>query len=267
MTFAQVDEWMIAKGRAEPAKPVVAIPSLRELNGRWAISRKSIAVTGSIIVHLLLLWFFVNRLVGEAPAHRVAGEGSSLAVFNLANANDDAKESASKSESAPAKQTKSEVASVPPPPMEWKLSTISVASVPSTSTGSTASNMSAGSTPSGGGGYDPYAGATPLPLIPSPTAGLASGADPAAGPGSDPIIIDQDTLRMIRTIARQYARPATRVQLILTIGREGALRNLKISGTRSEAEVERRISDFLRDRHLIEIKASLPNPEVRTLEL
>jgi len=264
MTFAQIEEWVIEDRPVKVAKPLILLSALSDRNREWSVSRKGFAVAGSIIVHLLLLYFFVNKLTGAAPAHQLAGAGGpSLSVFNLSSSSDDLTETKSEKAASAPKRDEAIQKPVPVVPAEWKVSTISVSSTASATTGQSISTGTSTSSPAGGG-YDPYAGASPMPLIPDANTDIPPG-NPTASNSADPITIDQDILGKIRSMVRQFARPGNPVRLTLTVAGDGAIIDLKLSGAPSQAE--NRVKTYLRSRSLVTIAGPLTGNQVRTIDL
>jgi len=265
MTFAQVEEWVIEDRCVKDAKPMVLLSALNDRDREWSVSRKGFAVTGSIIVHLLLLYFFVNKLTGAAPARQLAGAGGpSLSVFNLSSSSDDRTEMKSEKAASAPKRDEAIQKPVPVVPAEWKLSTISVSSAASATTGQSISTGTSTSTPAGGG-YDPYAGASPMPLTPVVANTFVNTGSSSASSSADPITIDQDVLAKVRAIARRHSRPSDVIKLILSFGADGTLSNLKIIGVSPDTEAQ--IKDYVGRHKLIDNSAASPGAQERTLTL
>jgi len=265
MTFAQIEEWVVENRPVRATKPLVLLSALSDRNREWSVSRKGFAGAGSIIVHLLLLYFFVNKLTGGAPAHPLAGAGGpSLSVFNLSSASDDRAETKSEKAASAPKRDEAIQKPVPVVPAEWKLSTISAPSAASATTGQSISTGTSTSTPAGGG-YDPYAGASPMPLIPVVANTGISAGNPTSSISADPITIDQDVLRKIRSMVRQFARPGNPVRMTLTIAKDGAIIDLKLSGAPLQAENQ--VKAYLRSQRLVSISSPLDTTQVRTVDL
>jgi len=244
---------------------MVLLSALNDRNREWSVSRKGFAVAGSIIVHLLLLYFFVNKLTGGTPAHQLAGAGgSSLSVFNLSSASDDRTETKSEKAASAPKRDEAIQKPVPVVPAEWKLSTISLPSAASATSGQSISTGTATATPAGGG-YDPYAGASPMPLTPVVANTDIPAGNPTASSSADPITIDQDVLGKIRSIVRQFTRSASSVRLTLTIAKDGAIMDLKLSGVPSQAE--KQVKTYLRSQTLVRISSPLASTQVRIMDL
>jgi len=264
MTFAQIEEWVIEDRPVKAAKPMILLSALSDRNLEWSVSRKGFAIAGSIIVHLLLLYFFVNKLTGAAPAHQLGGaDRPSLSVFNLSGASDDRTETKSEKAASAPKRDEAVQKPVAVVPAEWKLSTISVPSAASATPGQSISTGTSTSTPAGGG-YDPYAGASPMPLIPVTNTDIPPG-NPTASSRADPITIDQDILGKIRSMVRQFTRPGNPVRLTLTVAKDGAIIDLKLSG--APWQVENRVKNYLRSRSLVTIASPLTSNQVRIIDL
>jgi len=265
MTFAQVEGWLIEDRPVKAAKPMILLSALSDRYREWSVSRKGFAVAGSIIVHLLLLYFFVNKLTGAAPAHQLAGAGGpSLSVFNLSGASDDRTETKSEKAASAPKRDEAIQKPVPVVPAEWKLSTISVPPAASVTTGQSISTGTSTSTPAGGG-YDPYAGASPMPLTPVAANTVVNNGSPTTSSSADPIRIDQDVLGKIRSMVHQFTRPGNPVRLTLTVAKDGAIIDLKLWG--APLQVENRVKNYLRSRSLVTIASPLTSNQVRIIDL
>ncbi len=267
MSFVQTDEWYTSD--TVPAARTSSRPRETRTPARSQF-RKSFAAGGSLLVHLLLLYLFVNKLLGAQDDIRSPGSnGPSLLVFDMADPSESSKPKPKQTAAAPVEAVQ---AVTPPPPPEWKMtrlpqiSTISLSPVASTPG---LPSSSAGGEPSAGGGgdYDPYAGAAPMRLVPP----IAS-ADPAlakpAGNGASPaesLNIDENLIEKIKSLIRNKIKGSARPTMTITVGTDGRLIDVEFSGL--EPSLADQVRDYLAHVRLLKPNRRIAQPEVRVIVL
>lgn len=230
---------------------------------------KGFAAGGSLLIHLLLLYLFVNKLIGADDIIRSPGSnGPSLVVFDLADPSDSPKAKPEQTVAAPIETPQPPAPSLP---AEWKMTRLPP--MPANSSSSAASTPAppsppAGGAPSAGGGdYDPYAGAAPLRLVPS-----VAGTNPAlakpgetAAPPAGSLTIDADLIEKIKSLIRRKIKGSAPVTMTVTVGTDGTLLDVQFSGL--DRNMAEQVWNYLTHVRFLKTNGRLIQPETRTIAL
>jgi hypothetical protein len=239
MAFVQTAEWQLAD---RPRRAVLAMPRVPTHRSVPLALRHVLAILGSALVHFLLLYFFLSKLLGSGEADHAGARSESLLLFDLSDAKASEPERAKPAADQKKEQAREQVSTPRPvPPQEWKIvplpkgvATRTIAAPPP-ATASSAMSMTgaaSGSAAAGGGGnYDPYAGAAPQRLMPQYGLGSQSTSGAALPPpmsGGDPLELDQDILNRLRSLAKQDG--GNDLLLTVEIDVDGRVTKVSLSG-------------------------------------
>lgn len=226
MAFVQLQTWDARLAGASPAMAAEAPPADARPEQR-RFRRRCAAAIISVLVHLLLLRLFTAGLppgLGGLPD--AGAESGAVTLLDLSPPSSEQKPKPERSlvppvPSPPAMVDSSADVALPPP--EWSVSRIEAVAPPRTapaaSNESTTASAGAGQPGNRSSGFDPYAGAAPLPRD---TAG-----------------IDTAALEAIRgRVSRFYPEAQGTVELVVRIAGTGSIVEARISGGTAPAEVK-----------------------------
>lgn len=207
-----------------------------------------------MIVHVLILWYFMTQIVARDDRPEIDGARGELSLFDLGGASREITEHAKKSV-----ETEKPQAAVPSPvettaannlpPPEWTV--VRVRTKPETATptappperaprdrngkeaampgraGGQGGNGASG--PAGDGTYDPFAGAAPLWRESPQGRGAGGSSDPASNTESG-MALDRETLKALLRIAgprfKWFARP---YEFIVQVSASGTVLEMRLS--------------------------------------
>jgi len=268
MSFVQTAEWSVESRRTQ-------LPRLSETKVVLPLIgspvRKGFAAVGSILIHVLLLYLFVTKLLsGADTVHALGSNEESLKLFDISDVKE-APKAQKEPSAAPSKPEASDT--TPPVPIEWKVARIAKTLAVSSASPATAivqpGSSGTGSSPSAGGGgdYDPYAGAAPLRMYTSNVNGVGSTPSLPQKPTqpSGTIIFDERILERIRLEARRTIGGRLPVTMTITIGLDGQLKDTQFSGMTAEAA--RRMNEYLKRRRFFTVVGALSQPQTHTIML
>lgn len=279
MAFIQTAEWQIAE---RASRLPLAVPDVRQHSAVQQALRQLLAVVGSALVHILLFYFFLNKMLGSGgDLARPGSKGESLLLFNLSDAKaDEPKQSEPTKEQA--RETKATTSNVAPPqPHEWTVvplpkgvvtRALTTSSAPPNS--STAANppqpaSSASGALGGGGNYDPYAGAAPQRLASQFQPGLPPpselNASPTPIPNQDPLELDETVLNKLRQLVDRSGTNEKGVLLTVKIAPDGGLKGIKLAG--GSRSLQSLVRALLKSEPLYRVVAPLTKMQIRQIEL
>jgi len=276
MAFVQTAEWELAD---RPRRTALALPRVPTHGSVPLVLRHLLAILGSALIHLLLLYFFLSKMLGSGgEADHAGAKSESLLLFDLSDAKASEPERAKPVADQKQEQAREQV-STPQPvlPQEWKIVPLPkgvatrmiaaprLAMASSTSNTSGSPSGSAG-TPGGGGNYDPYAGAAPQRLMPQYGLGSqsTSGATlPPPMPSNDPLELNQDILNRLRSLAKQDG--SNDLLLTVEIDVEGNVKKITLKG--GSQALLKSVRKLLGKSPLYRVTARLTKVEIRQITL
>jgi len=223
MAFHKVESWTIdARGRVD-VRPRLAFTSIMDKIVRCISAtpaRRLEAFVGTVAVHLALLLFLLFKLsdVGPGPGK---GSAETLTFVDIGHAESaEQRAAADQAQAQPvAKQASKVDGSTAAVPVEWSVSKIRapvLIAAPAVTSPQPAASSSAQGSAAGGGGYDPYAGASPRWLPPSPGSAGSMQRAAAAAPTMSASEIRPDLLRALRDLCER-ANIAVPARMMLTL--------------------------------------------------
>lgn len=264
MAFALAQTWNVAAPSPGGA-PTRGLLGLAPSAERERYFRRAVAISFSILVHLLLLWILINKLAGGAVGEgegQGAGSGTtmSFALSDPASAAASARgepEQVAKPrvEQAPVSDVDATAATDLPVP-EWTVSRLPPAPSPkpAAASGSGVAGASTGAGASGAGAgrggtenYDPYAGAAPLRRDPS-GAGATSTGDRSLGarvlgffglgqPATVGLTLDENALEAIRrNVERGLPGRSGTAEIVVRVSPTGMVLEASARGGSAPAE-------------------------------
>lgn len=276
MAFVQTSEWEVSR-RLPKAASIATTASW--LGAAQRIVRHFLAVVGSILIHILLLYFFLSKMLGSGGEADDPGvKNENLLLFNLSDgkANEAEKSEPFKEQANQPKATSSSNPS-PAPVQEWKMApmpkSVAASSKPiqtsaeATSAASTSqSALSAVGSTGGGGNYDPYAGAAPQRLMPfQQPASSPPNPSAVAVSARDPLELNQEILGILRKLAKSRGDHGASLILTIEVAPNGNQRNIKLDG--GPPGLLASIRGVLKKRPLYRIRTPLTKMEVRQVPL
>jgi len=236
------------------------LPLLSSVQIQLAL-RRSVATIGSVLIHLLLLYFLANKLLGSGDGSHSGLQGEKTLVFNL---NQEAADPGSKARADP--KDKSQATPPTPavqPPLEWKVTRLphevsqAVATAEAHNFQATPATKAAGN--AGGGNYDPYAGAAPEKLGMN-LANLSLKSLQRTGQ----VILDADKLQKLKALIAK-SRQSHTIQLTISIAKDG--RNELLAAEGCDIGLKNTIAHFIKTYGLFSATAELEKIELRTASL
>jgi len=239
MSFVKIESWEALPVRAASlgARSLVEKFDRRLLRG--------VTIFLSAVVHAALIWLLINRPMSDVMPKRVE---SVLKLINLTSLDGAAaKISVQAPAAAPSKPTTIETTKMTDPPPEWSMTRIRVAQpaiqAPAASPSlfaygaSASANMGQGNGAGREAGYDPYAGAAPLPLRPRAAASI--GPSPRAQ-------LDEAMFRAVQdTVARRLGANAGLYVISARLSRQGEVIGIEIMSGSADRNVMSAFQDIL----------------------
>lgn len=293
MSFVQVEQWQGATGprRSAPAR-LARSPSGSDQHPKGAswrprhIWRRSSSFLFTVLLHVLLLYFLINRVFGSGGLALSSGTGGeSLVLMSLPGISDGEDQQDAVEEEEAAERPQEEPA--PGPPVEAAAATspdskdmavaeeveIGGANGLSDAEASGAATGASGGGAQAGGGYDPLAGAAPI----QPGAALAGAAVstitgvvallmPSEPP--DPFVLDESVLESVRSqmIARYPSITGT-LELMVRILPDGTVAQVQTIGGNAPPQLMLAFSRLLIGKPLFRPSGPMAEAQWRALPL
>jgi hypothetical protein len=222
-------------------------------------SRRAGAILLSVLVHLVLIVFLLNRIAAplEIDVRASPGEGA-MTMLDLSDPGSPAPARnpppVQPAAAAPASSAVDATAPEMPLPAEWTVSRLPPSALASAAppAGGRASGMGQGAGQSGAGAYDPYAGASPLPLnresaVPS-FAGRVLGF---LGFEQDSFALDEAALEAVRlAVARSLPGQAGTAEIVVRVSPTGMVLEADARGGSAAPRAREALARALRGKRL-----------------